>query len=56
MGFPLLSMDLWPLGRGKKVPVSFKLGGSKGPSQAQPSPAQPREYPVAVTVCNVSVP
>lgn len=56
MGFPLLSVDLWPLGRGKEAPVSFKLRGERRPSQAQPSPARPRECPVAVTACNVSMP
>ena len=45
MGFPLLSVDLGPSGSSL---------GEKGDA-AQLSRAQPRECPVAVTVCSVSM-
>lgn len=40
MGFPLFPMDLGPLGRGREAAASFRLWGERGPSPAQPSPAQ----------------
>lgn len=52
MGFQLLSKDLEPMERGRK-PTSFKLRGGRGPSSTQPNPAQPRECPMAETVCNI---
>lgn len=45
MGFPLLSMDLWPLGRGKKAPVSFKLGGARDPAKLSPAQPSPGSIP-----------